>query len=280
MVTCAPHDLHWTRPCVASIRHFYPDIDLYLLKDLRQGDFCTAEIEEFFQVKILTPAQSRFGWGFGKLEAWFSDLPDHFLVMDNDVLFVGPVLSRFQAIPAERVDCIVSPEKQPPEHFRNLYYHPEALRDIDPKFEPPGWGFNTGQILTRAGLLKREDFAGLIDWEHGVRVCRPDVFACADQGVMNYLLQKRSARQEIKLACVPFMYWGFSPDPLVLDMGALKQGRGPALVLHWAGAKDGFLRRFPHAHVIRFFESEYYRRIPRGRWKQLARSARLTLRGG
>ena len=40
-------DLHLVRICIASIRYWYPDITIYLLKDTSQGDFDTEELERF-----------------------------------------------------------------------------------------------------------------------------------------------------------------------------------------------------------------------------------------
>ena len=39
VVACFKKDIHIARICVASVRYWYPDIDIYLLKDLSFGDF-------------------------------------------------------------------------------------------------------------------------------------------------------------------------------------------------------------------------------------------------
>ena len=35
----------FTRICIASVRYFYPDADIYIIKDNLAGEFNTAELE-------------------------------------------------------------------------------------------------------------------------------------------------------------------------------------------------------------------------------------------
>lgn len=62
----ARQDVHLARICVASIRYWYPDIPILLLKDLFHGDFSTREIEAHWDVGTFPTTRDQHGWGFGK----------------------------------------------------------------------------------------------------------------------------------------------------------------------------------------------------------------------
>lgn len=49
-IACNRNDLFWTKPSVASIRYFYPDIKITLVKDFTNGRLSTREMEEAFGV--------------------------------------------------------------------------------------------------------------------------------------------------------------------------------------------------------------------------------------
>src|SRR5258708_6586585 len=78
--------------CVASIRYWYPEIPIYLIKDEVAGTFCTEEIKRVWNVGILHTEDRAFGWGFAHLEPLLLERKQRFLVMDVDIVFVGRVL--------------------------------------------------------------------------------------------------------------------------------------------------------------------------------------------
>ena len=52
VVFCNAKDYFLTKICVASIRHFYPDIEILLVKDELNGKFSTRILERNFKVKV------------------------------------------------------------------------------------------------------------------------------------------------------------------------------------------------------------------------------------
>ena len=68
VISCYRFDLELTRVCVASIRYWYPDIPIWLLKDRHYGDFSTHEIEKQWRAQVYPQREKTLGWGFGKLE--------------------------------------------------------------------------------------------------------------------------------------------------------------------------------------------------------------------
>src|SRR5687767_15243272 len=86
------YDFHFARLCIASIRYWYPDIPIYLIKDEKEGVFDTTGTEKIWNVKVLDIPRKKFGWGYGKLEVLFSDSKESFLVIDADAVLTGPVI--------------------------------------------------------------------------------------------------------------------------------------------------------------------------------------------
>lgn len=50
VVCCNKDDYYFARICIASVRYFYPDIAIELVKDTGKGDFDTNETEKHFGV--------------------------------------------------------------------------------------------------------------------------------------------------------------------------------------------------------------------------------------
>ena len=126
-----------TRICVASIRYWYPDIPIYLIKDKVAGDFSTTEIERSWNVQVFPASAEKFGWGFAHLEPMLEKSGRRALIMDVDIVFVGRVLD---ALAPYAEDMIVQREDQPPNpsgRFDTLYFSLARLRKFDPSFSFP-----------------------------------------------------------------------------------------------------------------------------------------------
>ena len=60
-IACYRHDVELTRLCVASIRYWYPDIPIWLVKDQKYGPFSTREIEKVWRVGVFASDSKHFG---------------------------------------------------------------------------------------------------------------------------------------------------------------------------------------------------------------------------
>ena len=256
-------DLPQARVCVASIRHWYPDIPIRLIKDMGAGDFDTAPLEELFGVGVLDTGRRSFGWGFGKLEPVFGEGGAAFLFMDADTVMTGPVLDRLASIEA---DFIVDEEVQPKEKLTSLYYDTERIAEVDAGFTYPGYSFNTGQWAATPGLIKRSDFDALVDWKGGPSLRHPHIFKQADQGVFNYVLQKKEAEGAVRVVRTPLMIWPSNGAADHVDLQAIRQRRPTEdRIVHWAGMGRIPADQMPRKDIIAYFRGEYYRRAGIGR---------------
>ena len=265
-------DLRLTRICVASVRRWYPDIPIFLLKDEANGSFGTTEIERAWKVQLWPTGKRSFGWGFIKLEPLFDTQRVRYLMLDSDIVFVGRVIDALEQFDE---DFIVQKEQQPARDIPNLYFDPARVRaEFDPQFTGPAFTFNTGQYVATSGLIHREDFAKLVQWSEPRRVLHPGIFNPSDQGVLNYVVLERLAAGAITVARTPFMKWGHE-EMAAFELGALVEGSPYPFLIHWAGLKKLRLRHMLRADILRDFERAYYARTAFGagrKWTRLVGS--------
>jgi hypothetical protein len=251
-------DFHLARVCVASIRYWYPDIPIFLIKDIRgAGDFDTSTLERRFHVAILEAGARTMGWGFGKLQPLLRPPGEAFMIMDADTVMSGPLLDRLAYIEA---DVIVDDEVQPREKLLTLYYDTEKLGILDPGFTYPGYSFNTGQYAAVSGILKESDLEPFLDWGPPPGVLRPDIFKNGEQGLLNYIMQKKQAEGSIRLSRTPVMIWPEDDAANHVDLHAIRERRPVEdRVIHWAGMKGVPEQALPRTDIIHFFRDEYFR---------------------
>ncbi len=253
-------DARLTRICVASIRHFYPDVRIRLLAgDILQRGLAD-ELRKYWGVDLVDLPIGDYGWGLVKLEPLFGPPGEKFLVMDVDTVFTGRVLDlRAQT----EAPFLVDNERLSDADFKRLYYDWDKLREIDSRAQPAQTAFNVGQWFGTAGVVKREEFDRWVDWTLPRRLRYPDYFMPGDQGVVNYVVLQKEAFEGLRIERRTIMRWpGNSMDGL--DVESVSQGTAPPLVIHWAGMKKTFLRNMVGGDLMLYFEKFYYKRLPAG----------------
>ncbi len=270
-------DVRFTRCCVASIRCWYPDIPIILVKDLNAGDYDTSDIQRRWGVEIYQSSRRRFGVA-GKIELLLAPPGERFLAIDSDIVLLGPVL---EVLDAFDEDFLVN-GWEGSEDLAGYFYDIERLKILRPDFLSDQRAFNAGQFVASSGLLRREDFAGLLEFTEPPRLLRPDIFKNLDQGPLNYVVLSKYQQRELTVRWHNYMWWAGGPG-LAVDMARLRgQGTDPAegypMLLHWAGFRPQPWRRLPHAAVLAHFERLYYAGIPHGRSRRLLRHVGRAVR--
>jgi hypothetical protein len=279
-ICASEHDLGYTRCCVASIRQWYPDIPISLLKDETGGPYDTSELEQAWDVGLFESQQPLPGRGWAKLEPLFLPGRQRCLLLDSDIVFLGRVIDRLEAIEA---DFVVESVGSRPGRLARDYFDPEGLRQVDPKFAFPGHTFNVGQLVVTSGILTRSDFEPFVRFGAIPQKARNDVFGNHEtQGVLNYALLRKAQRGEVTLHREPFMLCGGEQLPrrgqAAIHQRELTAESPYPYVMHWAGPKRKLFWVMPNRRLLRHFEARYYSRIPGGRRKRLWRSVRLPWR--
>jgi hypothetical protein len=239
---------------VASIRHWYPSIPISLVKD---GDYNTSNLENYWGVEIFTTVGKRFGPGWSRLEALFNPTRERCLIVDSDIVLAGPILD---ALEQYDEDFIVEGGDYPAEDIKDFYYDPELVCTLSPSFRYPGYVFNAGQIIATTGILKQEDFTPFVAFEEPRRILRPDLFEAFDQGVLNFVLHQKAQEGALSVRRHRYMRWPGELQSCEVDIERLKARDGYGFLLHWAGFKHPVLRDNFMGHVLNYFERSYFQK--------------------
>ena len=258
-------DSRYTRICVASIRYFYPDIPIRLLVGGRLQRGFADEVQRHWDVGTANLPGGDYGWGFVKLEPLFGQPGERFLVLDSDTALTGQVLDIWNEFHAP---FLVDDEEQSEADTRRLYYDWEKVRKIDPNARPPRFVFNSGQWFGTAGVLTRDDFAPWVEWTMPRTLRHPEHFMPGDQGILNYVLNQKTATDGLHVERRQIMRW---PRHSMngLDAETVSKRAAEPLVVHWAGMKRVRQRDMVGADLLAYFEKEYYQRLPAGKARRV-----------
>ncbi len=268
-IPCHRRGIHRTRCCVASIRHWYPDIPISLIKDEIGGPFDTRDIQTCWDIDILPTGGKRFGGGIIKLEALLLPERQRCLILDDDIVFLGRVIDRLERFDE---DFIVACHGGPPEQFERHYFDLRRLQQFDADFQYRGGAFNSGQLVATTGIFRQEAVAALLNMKEPPTVARPDIFKVSDQGLLNYLLLKRWQEGGITLRHDAFMWWSEWLEPGRVAVDDLRRYHDFAVLLHWAGPKPASLGAMRHPEILSFFNELFYSRIPEAFKQRIAQS--------
>jgi hypothetical protein len=261
------HDVVYTRPCIASIRKWFPDVRITLIKDYYYGDYSTADIEYYWDVDVLDTGNKKYGWGFSKLEALFLSEKTKFLMLDSDTVFYGPVLDRLNEY---NEDFIVPAVKTGASFQTNQYYDATEIEVFDSNYKHPGLGFNTGQWVGTGGLFTMEDFSPYINsGNEPVSLKNEKLFKCGEQGLLNYFLFKKEQEKKISLCSVPFMETGnngFVDE--IENLDDIPADQKP-IVIHWAGIRAAELKDSANAWILTQFNEVFYSKLSFGKLRNL-----------
>lgn len=254
-------DARFTRCCVASIRRWYPHIPITLIKDEIVGGYDTSDLETHFDVDIFATSVRRFGWGMAKLEPLFLPTQERCLILDSDIVFTGRVLD---AIEEGEEDFVVVEENHPLQEIRRNYFDPDAIKTLYPSFRFPGYVFNTGQIIARTGMFKREEFAPFVAFSEPRRPLQPKVFFCGEQGFLNFLVLSKVQEGSFRVKRARrFMRWAGGMATGDVDTRQLQDTSPYDFLVHWAGEKTRLFSTTPMSHLLFHFEEAYQRRAGR-----------------
>ena len=278
IVSCYRFDLEFTRICVASIRFWYPDIPIWLLKDQQYGNFNTREIERYWNVQVY-PAQEKLGWGFGKLVVMTELPPRRFLFLDSDTAFAGRVLDHLEKFDENLI--VENKDYAAIGEVEDQFFSLHEIHQLDPAFAFPGFGFNTGQFVATTGLVTKKDFDGLVDWQTRT-VKHPEAFKKGEQGLLNYVALRKLQRGQLTLRREPLMVWPGEMDRAkhIQLADFTSEGRHHQ-VIHWAGLRWGKApEEMLRSDILLHFQKIYYERVPLGTLLHTLRRARFRVQRG
>jgi hypothetical protein len=256
--TCR-RDFAFAKICIASVRYWYPNIPICLIKDTGAGNFSTTITEKKWNVKIFACERKKFGWGYGKLEPLFLKDNHSFLVLDADTVLTGPVLNNADDVSSP---FLVDKEIQPAKRFNEIYYNLERISEIDNNFKYPGYSFNSGQWFGTAGIVTRNDFITVLNWSEPPQPKYPDILFNGDQGVLNYILQSKEQLNKISICRKKIMIWPDAGNADFINCKMLTEKKSDyPYIIHWAGMGKKKKSSLPRADIIHFYKKFYLTRL-------------------
>ncbi len=270
-ISCYYRDVNLTKICVASIRYWYPDIRILLVKDESLKKFSTKDIEKNWDVEVFNNDTIFVSGRFSILSLLIQKGDECCLYLDSDLVFCGPVLSVFEEYDT---DVVVSPnwDKDPyhPLHTKR-YYNYAKLKEVDPGFKFTGYTFNAGQIAFKEGVFSPEDFLDYLDvTPTNVTNKRGDIISLDDQGLLNYTLVKMESDRKISISKIEFMLIPYREREIDICVSDIinKKEKFP-FILHWAGISGRkFIHYMTQSEILIFFNDLYYSRLKYGFFKK------------
>lgn len=273
-IACFKNDMPLIRACVASIRFWYPSIEIYLIKDYIQGNFSTEEIETAFNVKILKSDYKNFGWPWSKLSVLFQKETARWIFLDSDTVLLGPVLDKLATFEEDFIVTGVELKDESNPLFTRDYIDSVKIKEFDPEFKFPGYGFNGGQIVMTSGIFEEKDYSPLVDFNPPMQNKYPHIFKHGDQGIMNYVFAKANQTGKASVRYDDFWVWPGLELANEFDLSSIKNKQGYPYVLHWAGLKPVDYRKYKRADIFEFYEQYYYSKLGSGSIKRWLRNMR------
>jgi hypothetical protein len=250
------YDFHFAKICIASIRYWYPDIPIFLIKDENEGTFDTSHTEKLWNVQVLDIPRKKFGWGYGKLEVLFLEAKESFLVIDADAVLTGPVIDAVREIDA---DFIVDKEEQPEGRFNEIYFNLARINELDKDFIYPGYSFNSGQWFGTSSIIKREDFRKTLNWSEPPVSIDKNIVVNNDQGHINYIIHSFDHRKLITLTRIRLMIWPVEGSADFIDLEKIKvKSADYPFIIHWAGMSGLKFSDLPRQDILNFYKEHYY----------------------
>lgn len=273
-------DVRFLRPCVASIRAWYPEIPITIIQDFHGGAYrideaCTAWNLEPYETDV-----QRFGSGWSRLEPLLHAQPERFLYLDADIVFTGRVID---ALEQYDEDVVLTAEESRPDEIARYWFDLEKLAAFDPAFVFRGSAYNVGLFVANTGLLSAEDLQQLIVFSEPRRARYPETLLLYESGPLNYLFLKKAQEDKLTLGVSDVMRFCPSTRMPEVTLEALADGTEPPYALHWAGGmKHRPFNLLPNGHVLRHFTNRYYERLAGGSarqvWWQVREQAGLNVR--
>ena len=274
IIFCHKKDFFLAQILVASIRYYYPSVEIYLCKDLLNGKFDTTEMEKFWNVKILDLGITEFGWSAAKMHFYLSDKlkGKKALLLDADIIFTGRVLDRLVPL-AVNNDVVVSDEYHngnEGEWLKKQYYDIDIVQKMHPDFRLPGYYFNCGQLIARSQLFTADEVKEVFDQHNFPFWLNRKDFPLVDQGVLNYLLPYKAQKNELKIARDKFYIWIDSDEARKMDLDGVTKGEKYPYMIHWAGnERIRYIYGMGRSDLLAYFQKIYFDKIPLGTLKRL-----------
>lgn len=272
VVCCNKRDFFLAKICIASIRYYYPEINIELVKDIGNGRFSTGSLEKYFNVQVTDLGLPKLGWSGAKFHYLYQNVKGKkVLMLDADIVFTGPFLERLLPVvySNDYVVNIGADDDPNADWIKDVYFDIKAIKTAYPAYIYPGFFFNAGQIFLTVGSIGEDVLNKFFNRDVYPFWLNQQLFPLVDQSVYNYLLPALHAENKIKLGTEKFMLWGNCKEVLELSINDVKEKKLHTGLIHWAGClRTPYVAKMVRGDILVFFERLYYFKVPNGKIKQ------------
>lgn len=250
-------DYFFTKILVSSIRYYYPDIPIELVKDSLNGSFNSKTLEKKFNVKEIKLSKKYFGWSAAKLHFLIElEIDKQYLCLDSDIIFVGKVLEKFKN---SKADFIVSPEYfELTDNVKSVFVDPVKAKEYYPDYEFPGFFFNGGQTIVNPSKIKLSFFENIFNPEKYPYYINYEDFRYVDQSILNALLPSLHNSKTIKLQAIEFMQPSHSYFKETAKNDFLQLDSNENYLVHYAGDERNYsFNEMKGIEKLVFFRTKY-----------------------
>lgn len=256
-------DFFLTKICIASIRHFYPDVEIFIVKDELNGKFSTKLLERTYNAKIFKLSKKHFGWSAAKIHFLIENNEDKlFLCLDSDIVFIGPVLEKFENLNS---DFCISPEycEEPiPIDTQSVYFDMNKIKNNFEKYRFPGYFFNAGQTLVNPSKFSRKYFDKLFEPDRYPYYTNMKDFPMVDQSILNFVIPILETENKIIVSKIEFMNWSVSFFSVKENNELEILNENHKYLVHYAGdTRTTHLNLMKGNKLLYFFKSSYFQRL-------------------
>lgn len=272
VTACYIEDKFHVKATLASMKHYCPDVPICLIVD---GTFDVTDLVEQYGVTVLRipdlPSKKMRNLIAGsyrvKLAAMWEGPFDFYVWMDSDAIVWGdirPFIQKdvdFQIFWKEVTQPISSDSF---DGFKHFYFDYDKLKQFDPSFQWQGEKyFCAGVYACRKNAISFDEWAEVESWG----VSEPDLFRFGDQGILNYLVNAKAQRHELRIASDDLQHvWGHHGTE-ELEADCIEGGwQWPENVLrprvaHFCGRKPNVLDSRSYSRPFTIARLEHYKAI-------------------
>ena len=262
-IGCCKADFYLLKSCIASIRYWNKVVPVCLLKDISGGDFDTTELEHIFNVSIV-PTRYKKLRGYMKLQPYIEHPDERIFLLDSDMVWLGDMMQCLHHLEEDIAVHAYAPPDWEAE-LKSWYFDAERLKQYYPEYNYPGFLFNGGSVCFNTKIFNNSDFEGIIEWKEGAIPKHDHIFFCEDQGIINYLVAEKYLDKKISLKKIEFQITAVSESAKKYEINKAKNLVPTYKIVHWIGPKNGLNSFYDSAHILRFYEEQYYHQLPKGK---------------
>lgn len=253
------YDLPNLFTCLASIKYWYPNIEIVIIKNQNNGRFNLDFLKRYYNVTFLYETTYSYGKFYGSLEPFISGKNERFIIVDTDTAFTGRIID-FAETKTE--DFVIDYEIQPIEKTKSLYWDSERIGEYISNFSDRWFTFNNGIMACMGNKIIISDFTDFMRWEKHQQpvILDSTVFPTYDQSAINVVINKKFEKKEITVAREKIMIYPpqFTGSAETLLAGIIQKDAAEFRVIHWADTKNLKLTQRPLANVFNFYADLFF----------------------